>query len=184
MLRFKPTMEAETPAGFPAHTPVGKVEVKQYPAYRMARFEMKEVPGGNNAFFTLFNHIKKNNIAMTAPVEMDYSATEGAKPRETSMAFLYASTEIGSLSETKSGVKVMDIPAKTVLSIGMRGPTSAAQVETARKALQSWLERHQDAYVADGSLRVMGYNSPFVFGNRRYFEVQIPLRAKDSKLGG
>ena len=36
---FKPIKEAEMPKGFPGYTPVGKIEVKQYPAYRKASGE-------------------------------------------------------------------------------------------------------------------------------------------------
>ena len=47
---FKPVVEAPLPDGFPTYTPVGKIEVKQYPAYR------KET-SGRVAFWTLFEHI-------------------------------------------------------------------------------------------------------------------------------
>lgn len=67
ILTFKPKVEAPVPAGFPAPTPVGVVEIKKLPVYRMAKVYNS---GGGNNFFTLFNHIKKNNIEMTAPVEM------------------------------------------------------------------------------------------------------------------
>ncbi len=176
MLTFKPVEEAEVPEGFPEWTPIGQIEVKQYPTYRMARYEMKENASDNSAFFTLFRHIKRNNIEMTAPVEMQYDADAATKMRQLNMAFLYESATQGSLEANSAGVKVVDVPAQKFLSIGMRGATTDEQIEAAHQALQSWLEQHKTEYAADGPLRVMGHNSPFVFGNRRYFEVQIPLR--------
>jgi hypothetical protein len=44
--------------------------------------------------------------------------------------------------------------------------------------LQSWLKQHEDRYEAQGSLRVLGFNSPMVPVVERYFEVQIPVRDK------
>jgi len=55
ILTFKLKAEAPVPAGFPAPTPIGVVEIKKLPIYRMAKV---------NNFFTLFHYIKKNNIEM------------------------------------------------------------------------------------------------------------------------
>ncbi len=185
MITFKPVLEAETPEGFPRWTPVGKIEVKEYPAYRLARYEMQLAARDNSAFFILFNHIKKKKIEMTAPVQMEYRLDDGKNPQQTNMAFLYGSTAIGKKGEMESGVKVNDIPAGLLVSIGMRGQRSQAQIESIHSVLKSWLKRNRGKYAADGPLRVMDYNSPFVQGNRRYYEIQIPIRlltAKDAKL--
>ena len=32
--KFRPTVEADMPEDFPSYTPVGKVRIKEYPAYR------------------------------------------------------------------------------------------------------------------------------------------------------
>ena len=62
---------AALPEGFPDPTPAGEIQIKRYPAYRLARSKMS---GADSvAFWTLFLHIKKNEIAMTAPVEMTYA---------------------------------------------------------------------------------------------------------------
>ena len=47
---FQPIKEAEMPKGFPGYTPVGQIEVKQYPAYRKAS------TSGLAEFWTLFQH--------------------------------------------------------------------------------------------------------------------------------
>ena len=65
--------EAKLPAGFPPPGPVGDVIVKTYPAHRLARTSSDAAGGDNRMFMKLFGHIKRNDIAMTAPVTMDWS---------------------------------------------------------------------------------------------------------------
>jgi hypothetical protein len=62
------------PVGYPAPTPPGAIELKMYPTVRRAEVSGKRMPdlSMNVAFFPLFNHIKRRNIEMTSPVEMDY----------------------------------------------------------------------------------------------------------------
>jgi hypothetical protein len=165
---FQPVVEAEQPEGFPGYTPVGRIEVKRYPAYRLAKAE------GGGSFWTLFRHIKRNKIAMTAPVQLDYASDDGQRPRETSMAFLYGSRDMGSPGQSGS-VSVVDLAPATVVSIGVRGARTDEKVLAARSKLRAWLESQQE-FVADGDLRVMAHNSPFVPRDRQYFEVQFPIR--------
>jgi len=172
-LAFKPLIEAPLPEGFPEPTPVGEIQIKQYPDYRMARTQMAGAETG--AFFTLFNHIKKKDIAMTAPVEMTYSVNSKDKLQGQSMAFLYRSTKQGASGKNEQ-VEVIDIPAMTALSLGIRGDLTQARLEEAKGHLDAWLRRHSKEYEASGSIRVMGYNSPFVAANKRFTEVEIPVR--------
>lgn len=169
--KFQPIVEAEMPAGFPPPTPVGQIEVKRYPAYRMARAESRS---GESAFFSLFQHIKKNGIAMTAPVEMEYGPGKAGQPAERSMAFLYGKPTFGEPGADGT-VQVVDVPEMAVVSLGARGAFDAKKIADAERLLQSWLSEHSDRYTVAGPLRVMGYNSPFVPRNRRYYEVQIPV---------
>jgi hypothetical protein len=125
----------------------------------------------------LFNHIKKNDIAMTAPVEMTYGESKSERPQSKSMAFLYSSTEIGK-AEKQGKVEVVDVPAMTTVSIGLRGDYNDQQVAQAREHLQAWLSEHADQYEAAGDLRVLGYNSPLVPAAARYSEVEIPVVKK------
>lgn len=164
-LRFKPRMEAAQPPGFPAPGPVGKVVAKTYPAYRLARAK------GGGSFWTLFQHIKSNKVEMTAPVEMTMS--DGM--RELDMAFLYERPDQGKTG-TQGRVAVVDVPAKTYLSIGFRGGRSQALMKRAK----AWLEKRAAAegWERDGSFRSMGYNSPMVRGSARYWEVQMPVKRK------
>jgi hypothetical protein len=170
---FQPIKEAEMPKGFPAYTPVGRIEIKQYPAYRKAS------ASGPAEFWTLFRHIKQNNVTMTAPVEMDYGDPRAAENKERSMSFLYERPDQGSRGKQGS-VEVIDVPAMTVVSIGCRGARSTSAIAAARDKLLTWLDQKKADYVSAGPMRIMGYNSPFVPQDRNFFEVQIPVREAKS----
>jgi hypothetical protein len=166
---FKPVVEAPLPEGFPTYTPVGEIEVKRYPAYRKAE------TSGKVAFWTLFQHITTSGISMTAPVEMTFQADGPPVGREQSMAFLYGEKSLGSAGR-KGSVDVVDVPAATVVCIGLRGVRSDAVLVQAEQQLRSWLEQNKSRYETSGPVRVMGYNSPFLARDRQFFEVQIPIR--------
>ena len=172
ILTFKPKVEAPVPAGFPAPSPVGVVEIKKLPVYRMAKVANSRL-GGHN-FFTLFNHIKKNNIEMTAPVEMTMAEKNG-KYTESSMAFLYQETTLGKVGP-QGNVAVLDTTECTVVSVGMRGSPSSENIESARRWLLEKIKTTPQAYEIAGELKVMGYNSPFMPEKLRYYEVQLPLK--------
>ena len=172
ILTFKPRVEAPVPAGFPAPSPVGVVEIKKLPVYRMAKVANSGM-GGNN-FFTLFNHIKKNKIEMTAPVEMTMAEKNG-KYTESSMAFLYQETTLGKVGP-QGNVAVLDTTECTVVSVGMRGSPSSENIESARRWLLEKIKTTPQAYEIAGELKVMGYNSPFMPEKLRYYEVQLPLK--------
>lgn len=176
--QFQPIKEAEMPKGFPTYTRVGQIEIKEYPAYR------KALASGLGEFWTLFQHIKQNNVTMTAPVEMDYGDPRAAKSQERSMSFLYERPDQGS-SGKQGSVEVMDVPAMTVVSIGCRGQRTTSSIAEAREKLMKWLDEKKDEYVPVGPMRVMGYNSPFVPRDKNFFEVQIPVnvaKASGSKV--
>jgi hypothetical protein len=166
-------VEAPLPDGFPTYTPVGEIEVKHYPAYRRAE------TSGRVAFWTLFEHITSAGISMTAPVEMTYQEDGPPVGKERSMAFLYGNKNIGTPGQ-KGNVEVVDVPAATVVSLGMRGQRSDDGLTQAEQRLRSWLEHNKSQYEQSGPLRVMGYNSPFVARDRQFFEVQIPVREVSS----
>lgn len=167
--QFRLIKEAEMPSGFPAHTAVGQIEIKEYPAYR------KALARGSAMFWTLFQHIKRNNVAMTAPVEMDFGDPLAPEKNERSMSFLYERADQGSPGQQGS-VEVVDVPAMMVASIGCRGTRSGTAIAEAREKLMAWLQEKEGEYVVSGPLRVMGYNSPFVPRDMNFFEVQIPVR--------
>ena len=172
--------EAKLPAGFPSPGRVGDIIVREYPAYRMARIQRGEggVKGRPNVMFRpLFNHIKRNDIPMTAPVEMGYP--EHVEPSEgaTSMAFLYGEPSWGTSGTDAADQRVVveDVPAMTVVSIGVRGGYTNANFEKAIGRLNAWVQQRAGQVRIIGPPRYLAYNSPFVLGFLKYGEVQLPV---------
>ncbi len=172
ILNFRIKKESDLPKGFPEPCALGEIQLKHYPSYRLARAPSKK----DNAFFTLFNHIKSNKIEMTAPVEMRYDEAD-QKFQQIDMAFLYGAPDWGKLGDAGKGVIVEDIPAKSTVAIGLTGdfdPNASTYIEV----LESWLSQNASEYERDGKVRVMGYNSPFVWKSQRFFEIEIPVRKR------
>jgi hypothetical protein len=173
--------EAKLPEGFPQPGPTGQVVFKRYPAYRAAwaTVPTAKESNSNSLFGSLFKHIQRNKIAMTAPVEMGYdrdSTTAGP----VSMAFMYADTRMGKLGNDQ-GVQVKDNPAVDVLSVTVRGSYSSKTYEAAVTQLKAHAAEHAQLYEVAGSPRVLGYNSPFVPWFLRVSEVQLPVIRRDSQ---
>ncbi len=172
ILNFRIKNESDLPKGFPEPSALGEIQLKHYPSYRLARAPSKK----DNAFFTLFNHIKTNRIEMTAPVEIRYDESD-QKYQQIDMAFLYGAPDWGKLGDAGKGVIVEDIPAMSTVAIGLTGdfdPNASTYIE----ALESWLAQNASDYERDGKVRVMGYNSPFVWKSQRFFEIEIPVRKR------
>jgi hypothetical protein len=181
--RFEQAMiESPLPIGYPEPTPFGAIDVKEYPSVRRAELTSKDDSGNGMVagFFPLFNHIKKRDIAMTAPVEMDYPGLykdfmkdEPAEQGETKMSFLYRSAKQGPVGED-GNIVVRDAAAVTVLSIGAKGAFDAAQEFD---TLRTWL-KGQDEWEVAGDPRMFVYNGPFIDPNWRWSEVQVPIRRR------
>jgi hypothetical protein len=181
----KPFMfdEASLPQGFPPVGPVGVVVVKQYPAHRLAQVQAAGVGGQNAMFNPLFNHIKRNKIAMTAPVQMEYDAAlaapdsaDNASRQPQNMAFFYRDPDLGAVGTDArdARVQVVDVPAVTVVSVALRGGYGGQTMQSGLRILNNWLAANPQYRVA-GPPRFMGYNSPFVPWFLRMSEVQIPV---------
>ena len=93
--------DSPLPEGWPDATVPGEIEVKDYPAYRstVAQAKAHSVRSDGVLFFSLFNHISRSNIEMTAPVVNTYATptmieTPGGTG-EMTMEFLYRNTRQG-----------------------------------------------------------------------------------------
>ncbi len=179
-------IEAPLPEGYPAPTPPGMIELKTYPVVRRAEYSAKGSSnfGMNVGFWPLFNHIKKRDIAMTSPVEMDYRP-EGERTPLTpmqdaegswTMSFLYRTVSLGPTGED-GRVKVVDNPEMTVVSIGMRGPYGMGAVNAGLEELQKWFAA-QDAWEPVGDPRGLNYNGPDVPLKSKWSEVQVKVQRK------
>lgn len=171
------------PDGYPPPTPPGAIELKRYPAVRRAGISGSIAPdwGMNFAFFPLFNHIKRRDIAMTSPVEMNYDGLgeAGTQPTGWTMAFLYRQPELGpeGVDSKDSRVLVEDLPPVTVVAIGLRGPYKLNRVNGGLAALRDWLSR-QSAWEPAGDPRALFYNGPEVRSADKWAEVQLPVRRR------
>ncbi|MEL6397208.1 MAG: heme-binding protein [Planctomycetota bacterium] len=161
------------PAGYPRPTPPGAMEIKRYPSVRRAYVE-----GGGDArrsssrgFWPLFRHISDRDIAMTAPVEMDYEMEGDAEWR---MAFLYRTEDLGPTGNAEDGVVVDDSPEVTVLSLGIMGGRSGRTIAEAEAALDAWLASRDD-WQATGDKRWMGYNGPSQRRDLQWWELQFVI---------
>ena len=142
ILTFKPKEEADLPKGFPSPTPLGEIQLKQYPAYRLARTPSKNDSG----FFKLFAHITMNRIEMTAPVEMTYQANDKNKPEQIDIAFIYGDSDLGKTGNKLGGVTVSDIPAITTVTVGLKGDNDRANLVEVERRLENWLTQNATDY--------------------------------------
>ncbi|MEO0512625.1 MAG: heme-binding protein [Planctomycetota bacterium] len=162
--------EAKLPEGYPRPTPPGVVELKYYPGIRRAEFS-SDAPAGNMGrvgFMPLFRHISSRDIAMTAPVEMD------KREDGWTMSFLYEKTEDGPL-EDDGRVKVVDTQPVIVLSLGVQGANGFDEILPKADELTAWIDEN-DAWEQAGDIRTMGYNGPYIPRNRKWWEIQVPVR--------
>ena len=162
--------EAPLPEGWPKPGPYDRVTEKKYPAYRAAFTDGK---GETGAFWTLFTHIKKNDIPMTAPVEMAVESGGDRGVRQNSMAFLYQNVGVGMPGKNGAGVEVRDVPATTTLSYTWQGPDSKENIARAKTALEAALEERK--MTATG-FRLLGYNGPGTPRAKATWELQALLK--------
>ncbi len=175
--------DAPLAEGFPDATEPGKIEVKNYPAYRSAvtKTTKASVSSGDLMFFSLFNHIQNNKIEMTAPVINTFKSprmieTPGTKG-EVTMEFVYRSPNQGKSGPDGSAVEVVDHPAQSFASLGYQGGEMRDdQMREAVASLHKWLDEHKGEWVEDGPPRRLGYHGPMTPRAKRLWEVQIPVK--------
>jgi hypothetical protein len=184
-LAFRPLMEAETPPGWPPFTPVGEVELKQYPTYRLAIVDREDGVAEGAFFWMLFAHIQQNQVKMTAPVEMevmDGDSVDGAERGRgsmQSMAFLYEHPEQGTPG-VQGKVRVEDVAGYEAVVFGARGEIRQDVVQQGEAMIEAWLEANATTYRRAegraGATRVLGYNGPGVQSGRKFYEVQVRVQ--------
>ncbi len=181
--------DAPLPQGWPGGTPPGRIEIKTYPAYRSAIARSKNATAKNTTvmFFSLFNHIQKKGVAMTAPVVMTYEpkVLEQAGARgDVSMEFLYQNTEQGQAGPGVGAVKVEDFPPVTVVSLGVQGEMNETRLREGVVALRGWLKEHAGEWVEAGPPRRLGYHGPMTPVSQQLNEVQIPVKPANARPAG
>ena len=160
--------EAPLPEGWPQPGPYDQVSLKYYPAYRAAFTRNRWQSFG---FWTLFSHIKRHQIPMTAPVELTM-ARSGEQLEMSSMAFLYRNDKVGMTGADGKRVEVRDVPAAKVLSYTWQGPDNRANVARAKAAVEAALAGRK---LGTKPFRLLGYNGPATPRDKRTWELQAVL---------
>ena len=160
--------EAPLPEGWPDPGPFNEVSMKTYPAYRAA---VADQDGETRAFWTLFSHIKKNDIPMTAPVEMEMANEDGDLEQQ-NMSFLYQNVNVGKAGPDGDNVEVKDVPKMKVLSYAWHGKKSDDQMGEVYTKLEKELEAKG---LKAKSYRLLGYNGPRTPDREKTWELQAVL---------
>lgn len=158
-----------TEEAFPK-TPVDEIHLRELPAGRWlsTSVEGKYFDESGSLFRRLFDYIKERDISMTVPVE---GSIDGAEMR------FYAGEGAKALEHTDT-VRVVDVPARRVVSIGGKGAYTEENVNAARARLEEWLLQHE--MVASDAPYAVYWNGPFTPWFLKRFEVHIPVEAAGS----
>jgi hypothetical protein len=149
-------------------TDVGTIEAKSLPASRVlvAAGEGGYFKNSNKLFGRLFGYIRQNEVAMTVPVQANVAAGE--------MLFFVGGDADEKELASSALVTVTNVPARQVVSYGGRGSYTEDRFGEAVEALTEWLAAHP-AYVAAGEAYAIYWNSPFVPGFLKRYEVHVPV---------
>ena len=149
-------------------TPVGQVEVKDLPARRAlsSRAEGTYFQRDNRLFMNLFDYIKENDIAMTVPVEAEIDNAE--------MRFFVGDGHPEAALQSQGAVTVGELPARQVVSLGVRGAYTEEAFTRARQRLQRWLAQRPQ-WRAIAPPYAVYWNGPYVPSPLRRSEVHIPI---------
>jgi len=163
------TPAVATEEAFPK-TPVDEIQLRELPAGRWlsTSTEGEYSDQSGDLFRRLFDYIKERDISMTVPVE---GAIDRAEMR------FYAGEGVETLDNSDT-VRVVQVPARRVASIGGKGAYSEENVNEALSRLEEWLLQHQIA--AAGAPYAVYWNSPFTPWFMKRFEVHIPVDAAGS----
>ena len=150
-------------------TPKGKIIVKNIP--EMKAFETScegnYFTNSNQLFRILFKYLNKNDLAMTIPVE--------AKISPAKMIFIVKDSETAKELQNTDLVKVITIPARKVLSIGVTGRYSQENFIEGKKILQQYLIEHPE-YTQNGDFFAVYWDNPMIVP---YFirksEINVPI---------
>jgi hypothetical protein len=181
------------PVGYAPPTPPGAIDIKRYPSLRRAETSGSGNPrvGMNLGFFPLFNHIKRRNIAMTAPVEMDYEGwnTQDGKvlpepkssPDRWTMSFLYRTADLGPAGPDprNENITVVDTPERLVIAIGYQGSYAFSRSRQELDTLAEWIAQ-DGRYEVIGEPRVLHYNGPEQRDGLKWGEVHLPVKPKSA----
>ena len=95
------------------------------------------------------------------------------KTGEATVSFLYRNTDIYP-QEIANNITVEDIPAMTVVSLGLQGGYSYESYQQGLEKLKNWLSENPD-YQMVGKPRRLFYDGPYKPDAAKRSEIQIPV---------
>ena len=149
-------------------TPLGEIEVKTLPASKLiaCHGQGDYFDRSDSLFRPLFRYIQENDIAMTTPVEAEI------KP---GVMYFYIGAVAAKRQLAKTdAVDVVELPERTVLSVGLRGTYSGENFAKGEALLRAWIAK-QAGYRATGPARAIYWNGPFTPGLLKRSEVHLPV---------
>lgn len=155
-------------SAYPATKP-GTVERKDIPALTVMEAQADGdyfAGGGNPVFMRLFRFIQSNKVAMTTPVEV--------APPVNRMRFLVGTDDAGKDLRDQGEVRVKDLPARQVVSAGLRGSYSRERFAKGVRMVREWLEKNP-GWKAAGEPYAVYWNSPFMPGFLKTSEIHLPI---------
>ncbi len=154
---------------YPA-TPVGAIEIKTVPEAIVlhARADLPYFDHFVPAYLALNDYIKAHRMALTVPVEADTDD-------RSRMRFYPGSGDREKDLKPAEKVTVETMPARTVVSVGLRGDYRQRTYETGLKKLREWLAAHPEWREA-GPPTTAYWDTAFVPGFLKRSEVQIPVQ--------
>jgi len=165
---MSPSFSAAYEAAFPK-TDVGVIEIKIVPAATLLATQSKDnyFNENNDLFRPLFRYIQTNDIPMTVPVEAEINPGV--------MYFYVGNDHVDRELKNTESVHVIEIPERTVLSLGVRGSYSEKNFNEAQGALIVFLAE-QNEWEQTGPARAIYWNGPFTPGLLKRSEVHIPVK--------
>ena len=166
-----PMISSANKQAFP-RSEVGAFEIKTLPAALLiaSKSDGHYFEENNGLFRPLFGYIKTHGIAMTTPVEAEI---------DPGVMYFYIGNDVAveSLKETDR-VGLHHQPERTVASHGVRGRYSEENFKQAAEILRIWISENRN-YEQSGDARGVFWNSPFMPGFIKRFEVHIPVQLLD-----
>ena len=165
---YLPLISYANKQAFP-RSEVGAFEIKTLPAALLiaSKGDGHYFEENNGLFRPLFRYINTHGIAMTTPVEAEI---------DPGVMYFYISNDVAADSLKKADrVELHHQPERTVASHGVRGRYSEKNFKQAAEILRAWISENRN-YEQSGDARGVFWNSPFMPGFLKRFEVHIPVR--------
>jgi hypothetical protein len=149
-------------------SPPGTLELKQLPAVTAlcAQVQSDYFPEANQLFRRLFDFIRARDIPMSVPVEADMNPG--------TMRFFLGTGFKGGPVSSSPNVQVVSLPARTVLSVGLRGSYTPATFRKGKKAIENGQKDFPQWHLV-GTPYAVYWNGPFLPGFLKRSEVHWPV---------